>query len=77
MICTHCLSAHERELYAEINIHSQGLDNIDDPGLLVFPTITVCLDCGLARFVVPQCDLPRLDRRIPDTRPLKPSPPPD
>ena len=34
MICTHCLSAHERELYAEINIHSQGLDNIDDPGLL-------------------------------------------
>jgi hypothetical protein len=31
-------------------IHFVGLEHLDKPGVLLFPKIKVCLDCGLSRF---------------------------
>jgi hypothetical protein len=33
-------------------IHFRGLEHLDKPGVLLFPKIEVCLDCGLSRFTV-------------------------
>jgi hypothetical protein len=57
MACTKCLSGSQVEASAEINIHFQGLRNIEHPGILVFPKILVCLDCGISHFIIPEHDL--------------------
>jgi hypothetical protein len=38
-------------------IRSPGLKNIDKPTVWVFPELIVCLDCGMAEFVVPEAEL--------------------
>jgi len=63
MPCPFCGSANEGEFTAEINIHLRGLENIENPGVLVFPKLFVCLDCGSSRFSTPQTELPQLARR--------------
>jgi len=55
--CTSCGSANVGEFTGEIAIHFPGLKNIDKPAVWVFPKIAVCLDCGTARFVVPETEL--------------------
>jgi hypothetical protein len=57
MHCPHCASDIQVELTAEINIHFSGLRNIDSPGLLVFPVLLVCLDCGFSSFAIPENEL--------------------
>jgi hypothetical protein len=47
---------------SEINIHFRGLANIDNPGVMVFPKVLICLDCGGSRFSTPQAALARLAR---------------
>jgi hypothetical protein len=54
MNCPHCASDTQAELTAEVNIHFTGLRNIDRPGLLVFPKLLVCLDCGFSWFITPE-----------------------
>ena len=54
MHCPHCASDIQTELTAEINIHFSGLRNIDNPGLLVFPKLLVCLECGFSSFTIPE-----------------------
>jgi hypothetical protein len=63
MTCPLCASANQAEFTAEVNIHFRGLENIDDPGVLMFPMILVCLDCGLARFSTPAAELSQLAKR--------------
>ena len=63
MSCLCCTSAKEVEFNAEINIHFSGLENIDHPGVLVFPRVLVCLDCGSSRFATPETDLHNALRR--------------
>ena len=60
MACVLCASDNEVELSAEIMIHFSGLRNIDRPGVLLYPTILVCLNCGSSRFTVPENELPQL-----------------
>ena len=60
MACVLCASDSEVELSAEIMIHFSGLRNIDRPGVLLYPTILVCLNCGSSRFTVPEHELPHL-----------------
>jgi hypothetical protein len=60
MDCPHCASATQAELAAEINIHLTGLRNVGRLGLLLFPTLVVCLECGFSRFSTPEAELAML-----------------
>jgi hypothetical protein len=60
MLCPACASGHQAEFTAEVNLHVGGLKYIDDPGVLMFPKLLVCLDCGFARFVAEKTELERL-----------------
>ena len=52
MSCASCASVNEAEFTAEMMIHFSGIRNIDRPGVLVFPKVSVCLDCGVSRFTI-------------------------
>ena len=57
MNCPSCLSSNQQEFTAEMMIHFSGLKNIDNPGVWVFPKISVCLNCGSSRFATPKAEL--------------------
>ncbi len=65
MSCLLCNSDKQREFTAEINIHFDGLRNIDHPGVILFPQLSVCLDCGFSRFTTPRMELTLLATGIP------------
>ena len=52
MPCILCASDKEAESPAEMIIHFSGLENVDKPGVWVFPKVLVCLNCGSSRFGV-------------------------
>jgi len=60
MRCPSCASDRQAEFTAEVNIHTRGLQNLDKPGVLVFPEVVVCLDCGFSRFTTPETELARV-----------------
>jgi hypothetical protein len=60
MPCMLCRSDNEAEFSTEMLIHCAGLKNVDEPGVLVFPTLLVCLDCGSSRFTVLEEELESL-----------------
>jgi hypothetical protein len=62
MACQLCASDNEAEFTSEMNIHFRGLTNIDNPGVMVFPKVLICLDCGGSRFSTPQAELSQLAR---------------
>jgi hypothetical protein len=41
-------------------VHFSGLKNLGNPGVFLAPTLSVCLDCGLACFTVTDCPLDSL-----------------
>jgi hypothetical protein len=63
MSCLLCTSGNQAEFTAEINIHFRGRENIDNPGVLIFPKVLVCMDCGSSRFSVSETELSQLARR--------------
>jgi hypothetical protein len=38
-------------------IHLSGMENIDNPGVLAFPRVSLCLECGFSTFTVPETGL--------------------
>jgi len=38
-------------------IHFSGLKHIDNPAVLAFPTVSVCLDCGFSGFTTTETEL--------------------
>jgi hypothetical protein len=52
MACAGCHSRNQAEMNTEINIHYSGAAYPGNPGLFVFPTVRVCLDCGVSQFIV-------------------------
>lgn len=60
MPCVSCGSNRQPEFLAEINIHFSGFKNLGKPGVLVFPKVLVCLDCGLSWFTTPKTELAQL-----------------
>jgi hypothetical protein len=46
-------------------IHFNGLTNVSNPGVLAFPKVSVCLDCGFSVFTVQETELTVLSE---DTR---------
>jgi hypothetical protein len=63
MPCLLCGSGNEPEFSAEIMIHFSGRQNIDNPGVLAFPRVLVCLDCGHSRFILLKTELALLSSR--------------
>ena len=65
MSCLVCASDNQAEFPAEMNIHFCGVENIDSPGVLVFPKILVSLDCGSSRLTTPKAESSQLARCAP------------
>jgi hypothetical protein len=63
MSCPSCASVNETQFTAEIMIHFSGLRSMDNPGLLAFPKVLVCLDCGFSRFRTTEAQLRLLGER--------------
>jgi hypothetical protein len=62
--CRMCNPEHQANFTAEINIHFRGIENINNPGILILPTIFVCLACGSSRFTIPESELALIARGI-------------
>ena len=46
MVCRSCQAENVTAFGAEINIHFPAQEGLDEPPLLVFPKLVVCLGCG-------------------------------
>jgi len=62
MPCRSCGSNKHATFGAEINIHIPGMRNLDEPPVLVFPKLLICLDCGFAECTIPVNALPHLTK---------------
>lgn len=62
MACKSCGSDNQDKFGAEINIHFPGLEGLDKPIVLVFPTLLVCLRCGFTEFTISETELHRLEK---------------
>jgi hypothetical protein len=69
MMCANCSLSALAEFPAEIMIHCVGTEKINFPGVLMFPKLFVCLECGSTQFVIPQAELPQLIRCSRKNRP--------
>jgi hypothetical protein len=63
MSCAMCSSANQAEYTTEMMIHVSRLKHLAKPGLLIFPTVSICLDCGFSWFTVPKTELASLAGR--------------
>ena len=66
--CLLCASDREKEFTAEISMHFSELKNLGESGVLVFPRLLVCLDCGFSWFTAPEAALALLARANPTWR---------
>ena len=57
MSCRLCSSTNEAEFTAEIMVHFSGRKHLENPGVLTFPKMLVCLDCGSTRFRIAETEL--------------------
>ena len=70
MSCPSCASGHLSQFSGELMLHLIGFKNVNNPGVLLFPEILVCVNCGHARFNVPATELalltvsPRVEQPI-------------
>jgi hypothetical protein len=55
--CTSCQSEDQKTFTAEIAIHFPGIEGLNKPIVWVFPKTSVCLDCGIAQFTLPEKEL--------------------
>jgi hypothetical protein len=55
--CTQCHSNNLAEFNTEMIIHLSGMENIDNPGVLACPRVSVCLACGFSTFTVPEAGM--------------------
>ena len=64
MYCASCQSNNQAKFFAEMMIHFSGLRHIENRGVLAFPQVLVCLDCGFARFTTSETELHELREGI-------------
>jgi len=57
MPCRSCQSDNRGAFQSEISIHLPGLNN---PPVLTFPSLLVCLECGHAEFRIEKMELREL-----------------
>ena len=63
--CKQCSSSRLDGFASEIALHFPGLDGLNKPIVWVFPSSSVCLDCGLAQFAIPEKELEVLRTGVP------------
>ena len=57
MACPVCSSPNEAEFPTEMMIHVSDSNHHNNPGVMAFPVVLVCLDCGESRFNMPAKEL--------------------
>jgi hypothetical protein len=57
MACDRCASENHREFNGEVAIHFPGIAALQKPIVWTYPKLLVCLDCGQAKFNVPEREL--------------------
>ena len=55
--CAACGSQNLGPFTAGIAVHFSGLRNLDKPHVYISTKLLVCLDCGIAQFIVPAAEL--------------------
>ena len=58
--CPSCRSSKQKEFPAEVDIHFPDFKDVNKLGVLVFPQLLVCLDCGYSSFTTPAPELAQL-----------------
>jgi hypothetical protein len=51
---TPCESENRKTFMAEMIIRFPGIEGLNKPIVWLYPSISVCLECGRAQFVVPE-----------------------
>ena len=57
MACPVCSSPNQAEFPTEMMIHVSDSNHHNNPGVMAFPVVLVCLDCGASRFKMPTKEL--------------------
>jgi hypothetical protein len=59
MTCESCGSTNVSTFVTEANIHFplSLMKDLEKPGVLLFPNLTICLDCGFAHCTLSEQDL--------------------
>jgi hypothetical protein len=65
MACNRCASENHREFNGELAIHFPGIAGLEKPIVWTYPKLFVCLDCGQAKFDVPERELRVLVTGVP------------
>ena len=64
MSCAICTSVNQAEVTAEMMIHFNRIKHLANPGVLAFPKVLVCLDCGSSVFTTSETELRALREGI-------------
>ena len=64
MSCHSCSSVNEADFDTEIMIHLKDRRHLENPGVLAFAQMTICLDCGAARHPFSEEELTRLKEEL-------------
>jgi hypothetical protein len=64
MSCAICTSVNQAEFTAEMMIHFKGIKHLANHGVLAFPKVSVCLDCGSSVFTTSETELRALREGI-------------
>jgi hypothetical protein len=60
MSCKVCQSNNQKSFDSEISLYLPKLADMNEPPLLIFPKVTVCLDCGFIEGKLSDGDLGEL-----------------
>jgi hypothetical protein len=60
MPCDLCSSMNLAEFAGELTLHFPGSTLVTKPRALMYPMISVCMDCGASRFTMYDADLQEL-----------------
>lgn len=63
--CTSCQSDNQKTFTSEIALHFAGIEGLNKPIVFIFPTVSVCLDCGKSQFIVSERELNVLRTGVP------------
>jgi hypothetical protein len=64
MVCHSCASTNITTFTSETMIHHTGIKSLPNPGVLVFPKLLVCFDCGVSQFTLSGAELHQLGKSL-------------